>query len=49
MPPFGPVHVPEPQDPHRQTIVFLHGRGSTGEECAEELLEAKLSNGRALQ
>ncbi|KAK4149047.1 acyl-protein thioesterase 1 [Chaetomidium leptoderma] len=34
MPPFGPVHVLEPQAPHTHTIIFLHGRGSTGEDTA---------------
>ncbi|KAI9170775.1 Acyl-protein thioesterase 1 [Paramyrothecium foliicola] len=45
---FGPVHVVEPTAPHTHTAVLLHGRGSTGEEFAEELLEASLSNGQTL-
>jgi lysophospholipase-2 len=46
--PFGPVHVLEPTAPHTHTAILLHGRGSTGEEFAEELHESKLSNGKSL-
>ncbi|KAL2179726.1 Alpha/Beta hydrolase protein [Thermothelomyces heterothallicus CBS 202.75] len=49
MPPFGPVHVLEPRTEHTHTIILLHGRGSNGEEFAQELLESKLSNGNTLQ
>lgn len=45
---FGPVHVLEPQAQHSHSIILLHGRGSTGEEFAEEVLEAKLHNGKTL-
>jgi predicted esterase len=48
MPPFGPVHILEPKAQHTHTIVFLHGRGSSGSEFAEELLESKLSTGTTL-
>jgi lysophospholipase-2 len=40
---FGAVYVLEPAAQHTHTAVLLHGRGSTGEEFAEELLESKLS------
>ncbi|KAK4128845.1 alpha/beta-hydrolase [Parathielavia appendiculata] len=46
---FGPIHVVEPRAPHTHTIIILHGRGSTGEEFAEELFESKLSTGKTLQ
>ncbi|KXX83130.1 Acyl-protein thioesterase 1 [Madurella mycetomatis] len=49
MPPFGPVHILEPEAEHTHTIILLHGRGSNGEEFAQELLESKLSNGNTLQ
>ncbi|KAK4099979.1 alpha/beta-hydrolase [Parathielavia hyrcaniae] len=49
MTPFGPVHILEPSAEHTNTIILLHGRGSNGEEFAEELLEAKLSSGETLQ
>ncbi|CAK7197445.1 hypothetical protein SEUCBS139899_000092 [Sporothrix eucalyptigena] len=43
---FGPVHIvePRPGHPHSHTAVLLHGRGSTGEEFAEELFETALSD-----
>lgn len=41
---FGPIHVLEPRSQHTHTAILLHGRGSTGEEFAEELLlESRLS------
>lgn len=42
---FGPVHIvePKPSHPHTHTAILLHGRGSTGEEFAEELFETLLS------
>jgi len=33
----------EPTSKHTQTIILLHGRGSTGQEFAEELFAAELS------
>ncbi|GAB1314998.1 Acyl-protein thioesterase 1 [Madurella fahalii] len=49
MPPFRPVHILEPETEHTHTIILLHGRGSNGEEFAQELLESKLSSGNTLQ
>lgn len=46
---FGSIHVAQPQTEHFQTIVFLHGRGSTGEEFAEELFASNLSSGNSLR
>src|SRR3569833_318007 len=46
--PFGPVHVIEPDSPHTHTAVLLHGRGSDGEEFAEELASSKLSSAKSL-
>jgi predicted esterase len=34
---FGPIHVIEPISRHTHTAILLHGRGSNGEEFAEEL------------
>lgn len=45
---FGPIHILEPESEHTHTAILLHGRGSTGEEFAEELLDSKLSDGRSL-
>lgn len=45
---FGPIHVVEPTNAHTHTAVLLHGRGSTGEEFAEELAESLLSNKKSL-
>ena len=42
--PFGPIHIVEPTSQHTHTAILLHGRGSTGEEFADELFESKLSN-----
>lgn len=39
---FGPVYTITPRDDHSHTVVMLHGRGSTGQEYAEELLESTL-------
>ncbi|CAK7215662.1 hypothetical protein SCUCBS95973_002551 [Sporothrix curviconia] len=46
MPSFGPVYTvePRPGHPHTHTAVLLHGRGSTGEEFADELFGTALSN-----
>ena len=45
---FGPVHIVEPKSAHAHTAVMLHGRGSTGQEFAEEFLESTLSDGLSL-
>ena len=46
---FGPLHVVQHQGEHSFTAIMLHGRGSTGEEFAEELFASKSSNGNSLQ
>ncbi|CAK7245552.1 MAG: hypothetical protein STHCBS139747_007136 [Sporothrix thermara] len=45
---FGPVYVvgPRPGHLHTHTAVLLHGRGSTGEEFADELFGTALSDVR---
>lgn len=44
--PFGVTHIIPAETQHTHTIILLHGRGSTGEEFAEELFEtAALSSG----
>ncbi|KAH7242541.1 Alpha/Beta hydrolase protein [Fusarium tricinctum] len=46
---FGPVFIVEPMTSHTHTAILLHGRGSNGEEFAQELFdETKLSNGTSL-
>jgi lysophospholipase-2 len=45
---FGPVHIVEPKSEHTHTAVMLHGRGSTGQEFAEEFFESMLSDGSSL-
>lgn len=46
---FGPVFIVEPVAPHTHTAILLHGRGSNGEEFAQELFdETKLSDGTSL-
>ncbi|KAF5002495.1 hypothetical protein FGRMN_320 [Fusarium graminum] len=46
---FGPVFVVEPTTAHTHTAILLHGRGSHGEEFAQELFdETKLSDGASL-
>ncbi|KAF2274442.1 alpha/beta-hydrolase [Westerdykella ornata] len=45
---FGRVHIIEPKSDHTHTALMLHGRGSNGEEFAEEILESKLSDGCSL-
>jgi predicted esterase len=45
---FGPVHILEPESQHTHTAILLHGRGSTGEEFAEEFLDSRLSDGKTL-
>ncbi|KAF5711533.1 acyl thioesterase 1 [Fusarium mundagurra] len=39
---FGPIHIVEPVEPHTHTAILLHGRGSNGEEFAQELFEETL-------
>ncbi|CAK7220349.1 hypothetical protein SBRCBS47491_004157 [Sporothrix bragantina] len=43
---FGPIYTvePRPGHPHTHTAILLHGRGSTGEEFADELFDTALSN-----
>ncbi|KAJ4258774.1 hypothetical protein NW762_007861 [Fusarium torreyae] len=42
---FGPAHIVEPVASHTHTAILLHGRGSNGQEFAEELFnETKLSD-----
>lgn len=45
---FRDVHVLEPTQPHTHTAILLHGRGSTGEEFAEELAETLMSDGKTI-
>lgn len=42
------AHVVLPVSTHTHTIILLHGRGSDGEEFAEELFEARTSDGMHL-
>ncbi len=46
---FGPIHVVEPRAgyAHDRTAILLHGRGSTGEEFADELFATSLSDPEA--
>jgi lysophospholipase II len=46
---FGPIHVFGAETNHTHTIVLLHGRGSTGDEFAEEIFESTLSTPKSLQ
>ncbi|KAF5967578.1 acyl thioesterase 1 [Fusarium coicis] len=39
---FGPTYIVEPTESHTHTVVILHGRGSSGEEFAQELFEETL-------
>jgi predicted esterase len=39
---FGPTYIIEPTESHTHTVVLLHGRGSSGGEFAQELLEETL-------
>ncbi|PNP82735.1 hypothetical protein FNYG_03966 [Fusarium nygamai] len=39
---FGPVYIIKPIQPHTHTAILLHGRGSNGEEFAQELFEETL-------
>ncbi|KAM0316072.1 hypothetical protein ACHAPQ_011425 [Fusarium lateritium] len=46
---FGPTILVEPVTLHTHTAILLHGRGSNGEEFAQELFdETKLSDGTSL-
>ncbi|KAL6923042.1 hypothetical protein ACHAPO_006525 [Fusarium lateritium] len=45
---FGHVHVLEPTQTHTHTAILLHGRGSTGEEFAEELAETLMSDNKTI-
>ncbi|KAF5653629.1 lysophospholipase [Fusarium sp. NRRL 25303] len=40
--PFGAVYIVEPIGSHTHTAILLHGRGSNGEEFAQELFEETL-------
>ncbi|KAI1011956.1 hypothetical protein LB503_004317 [Fusarium chuoi] len=42
--PFGAVYIVEPIKSHTHTAILLHGRGSNGEEFAQELFEDTLSS-----
>lgn len=48
---FPTLHIidPQPGHAHTHTLILLHGRGSTGHEFAEDLLESPLSSGQTLQ
>lgn len=37
---FGAVYIVEPTSAHTHTAILLHGRGGTGEDFAEELLDS---------
>ncbi|KAH7212231.1 Alpha/Beta hydrolase protein [Fusarium oxysporum] len=39
---FGPIYIIEPIESHTHTAILLHGRGSNGEEFAQELFEETL-------
>ncbi|KAF5625635.1 acyl thioesterase 1 [Fusarium sp. NRRL 52700] len=39
---YGAVHIIEPIESHTHTAILLHGRGSNGEEFAQELFEETL-------
>ncbi|KAI1151637.1 Alpha/Beta hydrolase protein [Nemania diffusa] len=41
---FGPTHIIDPVQEHTHTVVFLHGRGSSGDEFAEELFDSSSSS-----
>ncbi|KAF7512000.1 hypothetical protein GJ744_002713 [Endocarpon pusillum] len=42
---FPPLHIipPQPEHPHTNTAIMIHGRGSDGPEFAEEIFSATLS------
>ncbi|KAF5648483.1 acyl thioesterase 1 [Fusarium tjaetaba] len=39
---FGPIYIIDPTESHTHTAILLHGRGSNGEEFAQELFEETL-------
>ena len=45
---FPIPHIIEPSQPHTHTCILLHGRGSSGEEFADELFESQTSTGKHL-
>ncbi|KAL2752125.1 hypothetical protein ACRALDRAFT_1058903 [Sodiomyces alcalophilus JCM 7366] len=46
---FGQSYILQPQSEHTHTAIVLHGRGSCGEEFAEDFLASTLSDGRNLR
>ncbi|KAJ6781447.1 hypothetical protein PWT90_05206 [Aphanocladium album] len=46
--PFGFVHIIEPTSDHTHTAILLHGRGSGGEDFAEELAATPTSDGKSI-
>lgn len=46
--PFGATHIIDPTPTHTHTLIMLHGRGSTGEEFAEDLSSLALSDGSSI-
>jgi lysophospholipase-2 len=46
--PFPAPHIHVPTTPHTHTVIFLHGRGSSGEEFASDLFELRTSTGASL-
>lgn len=42
------IQTPQPSHAHTHTIIFLHGRGSTGPEFASELFSSTASNSLSL-
>lgn len=47
-PEFGPVHIINPQSRHTGTAIVLHGRGSNGQEFADEFFSSHLSGHKPL-
>lgn len=45
---FPPPHIQPSQTLHSHTVILLHGRGSDGEEFAEEFFSSVTSNGKSL-
>lgn len=46
---FGSTFVLLPKGEHTHTAILLHGRGSTGQEFADDLMVSSLSTGQTLQ
>jgi len=46
---FGNIYILPPSGMHYNTVIFLHGRGSTGREFCEDLSQGVMSNLRTLQ